>query len=191
VETVDDEPAVRAFLSSYFRWEAGAVAAMTEGFVSARPVSGAHNGVELMGLQPEGVFPMPLPSPTCGLVDGVLVFSPFRSAAEETIDSIRSRPSPIQGQRENIPAPDSVPATGAVERFHISLPGWGAQLEKLAALVPDRNSAPLKPPVASFLSAISRILGALGPVDGATTMREDGTFSCRIEIKPVRSDKQR
>jgi hypothetical protein len=172
----DNDPAVRDFLRSFFRWEAGAVAPLTQGLVSARFTSETHNGVELMGLQAEGIFPMPLPSPACGMTNGVLVFSPFRSAAGEAIDSIRSRSN-------------AIPLPGDVERFHIDLAAWGAELEKLAGIVPHAGPAS-EPPAAGFVSAVSRVLHALGPMEGVTTLREDGAFLCRMELRPGRSGAQ-
>ncbi len=182
VAETSDEAAVRAFLDTLLRWEAGEVAARSEGLVSARVVAETHEGVEIRGLEIESVVPGPLPSPSYAVTDGLLVVSPMRSAVREAISSIHATAGTVQPLIEGSP----------VELVHADLCALVGELGRgLSPLLSRLRQGDGLPVVGPDLDRLTRLappllalVGSLGQAEGWTMLATDGAFDATFELHP-------
>jgi hypothetical protein len=182
---VEREEVVREFFAGFFKWEAGAVAAFSEGLLSAMVVREEHEGVELVGLQVDGLLPLPPPSPRVGIVDGMLVVSPFSSAVREAVSAIRGK----LGRHAGRPL-DVAVAAGAVELVFLDLPAWQREWQMLEerqrgeslleTLLENKQDSACALRVSR---ALPRLLGALGEASGVTNLDGENGFTFYMELK--------
>jgi hypothetical protein len=182
VTVVYDETAVRAFLDTFLRWEAGDVAARSQGLVSATVVTETYEGVTIRGLQIESVVPSVLPSPAYAVVDGLLVVSPMRSEVRDAVSSIHATADTVVPPIEGSP----------VELFHGDLCALAGELGRgLLPLLSRLREGDGLPVVGPRLDQLTRLappllalVGSLGQADGWTTLARDGTFDATFELHP-------
>lgn len=177
-----DPPAVHAFLDALLRWEAGEVAASSEGLVSARVASETFEGVEIRGLEIESVVPRQLPSPSYAVAGGLLVVSPMRSAVRAAVSSIHASADAVE----------SPPAGAPVELFHGDLCAITGQLRTALWSVLSRLSETGRLPVVGprldrlnrLVPSLLALVGSLGQADGRTDIGANGAFDATFELYP-------
>lgn len=191
-------PRVEQFLTDFIEWEAGAVAEISGGLVSAMVVSEEHEGVEIHGLQLEGFVPLPLPSPSFAIIDNRLVASPVRSAVREAISSTHGNiptlaDRPGSWMNEAVALPDAVEIFALnfanceyewelVEKFVFPFLLEPASVEESEIeTVENENS---EQHTERVLNAMARLLSQLGQMHGSATVDQEGTFVCLVENRP-------
>lgn len=191
-------PKVERFLTDVVEWEAGTVAEISGGLVSAMVVSEEHEGIEILGLQLEGFIPLPLPSPSFAIIGNQLVASPVRSAVREAISAAHGT-IPTLADRPGSWAAEAIALPGAVEIFSMNFENceheWElveqfvipflpkpAQMEEVAdetADGGDRERHDLE-----ALRSVARLLAKLGEMHGSATLDQDGHFTWLVENRP-------
>jgi|GEM_PF-4506340 len=173
---VRDEEAARVVMDDLLAWKAGSVAPSTHGLLGARVVSGEYEGVELRGLQLEGLLPVQFFSPTCAVTDGLLIFSPFREGVCEAITTLHEG-RPAWSSAENRPGGDVSSTGSVVEAGVLDMAGLGAVMLDLARLCPQTEQS-----AGSFWSLTGRLLQTFGTAQGKTTVDTAGRFSCEFNV---------
>ncbi|MBN2431355.1 MAG: hypothetical protein JXQ27_07760 [Acidobacteria bacterium] len=173
---VKDESAVRATMDDLLAWKAGSVAASTGGLLGATVVTEMHEGVELRGLQLEGLLPVPFISPTTAVTDGRLIISPFREAVRTAVTTLhQGRPAWVSA---DIRLGGGIPATGLlVGTGMLDMAGLGAVMLDLARRCPQPEKS-----AGSFWSLTGRLLQTFGPASGTTVLTPDGRFTCEFNV---------
>ncbi len=191
-------PKVEQFLADFVEWEAGAVAEISGGLVSARVVSEEHEGVEIRGLQLEGLIPLPLPSPSFAIIDNRLVASPVRSAVREAISAAHGNiptlvDRPGSWMNEAVALPDAVEIFSMnfsnsehewelVEKYVIPFLPKPAQVEETEAETVEGEETVRH--AVRVIPALARLLSQLGEMHGSATLDQDGNFVCLVENRP-------
>jgi len=191
-------PKVERFLTDFVEWEAGAVAEISGGLVSAMVVSEEHEGIEILGLQLGGFIPLPLPSPSFAILGDQLVVSPVRSAVREAISAAHGT-IPTLEDRPGSWAAEAIALPGAVEIFSLNFENceheWGLVekfvlpfLSKPAEVEEDNVEAiegeDREQHGLESLRAVTRLLAQLGEMHGSVTLDQDGSFVCLVENRP-------
>jgi hypothetical protein len=175
--TSTDDAAVRRFMDERMSWAAGALAPMTQGLLGARVVSGWAAGTELVGLQLDSVFtlPMPLPSPTVAVADGLVILSPVRSGVVEILQHRPSNAAPVTA---------AVRRTAAVETIWLNLPAWPDAWRRAEILFssPHLEQIVMPGPVIDIARSVMGLLGGFGPATAAATVTSDGEFTFHLAI---------
>lgn len=191
-------PQVERFLAEFIEWEAGAVAEITGGLVSAMVVSEEHEGIEIRGLQLEGFIPLPLPSPSYAIVGDRLVVSPIRSAVRETISTAHGT-IPTLEDRPGSWMNEAVALPGAVDIFAMNFVNFEEEWESVEKIVLPLLLKPVEvedPPKEAeggqpgerhavlVFRAFAGLLAQLGEMHGSATLDQDGNFVCLVENRP-------
>jgi hypothetical protein len=191
-------PKVERFLTDFVEWEAGAVAELSGGLVSAMVVSEEHEGTEILGLRLEGFIPLPLPSPSFAIIGNQLLASPVRSAVREAISAAHGT-IPTLADRPGSWAADAIALPDAVEIFSLNFENceheWGLVEKIVLPFLPKPSKVVEEYKIADggeemdqhgleALRSISRLLAQLGEMHGSATLDQDGSFVCLVENRP-------
>ena len=164
-----NDEAVRQFSRAWLRWEAGALAPLTQGLLSAMVDSQQVAGAELIGLQLDTVLstPMPPPSPTVTVTNGLVIVSPLRSAVVEILGSQAAR-----GASET----RAVSRVAAVETMWLNLPAWPEAWRRAEGLLetPVLEQILEPGPLVEIARSLMRLLGGFGPAQAASSVTPDG-----------------
>lgn len=191
-------PRVEQFLTEFVEWEAGAVAEISGGLVSAKVVSEEHEGVEIRGLQLEGFIPLPLPSPSFAIVGNRLVASPVRSAVREAISAAHGTIPTLQ-DRPGSWMDEAVALPGAVDIFSMNFTNCEYEWELVEKIVIPFLPKPAKMDnegvetvegeeterhAVRVFRAMARLLSQLGEMNGSATLDHEGNFVFLVENRP-------
>lgn len=189
---VKDRKKVKAFISTFVRWDASVWAPLTGGLISAMTVSDRHEGVDLMGVELDSLINVPLPSPTFALMDDLLIASSVRSGVKEVISTIRGRDRALT--QETITESGPV-LNGAVELVHMNLPVWAREWERYREIaVPaccliflDRDFLAAhqldERRVDRLCRGLFGLLSRFGRATGSTRIDSDGMFTFFVEVR--------
>jgi len=194
-------PQVESYLTELAEWEAGAVAELSNGMVSAMVVSEEHEGVEIRGLQLAGFLPLPLPSPSFAFVGDRLIVSPVRSAVREAISALHGT-IPTLVDRPNSWMDEAVALPGAVEIFSMNFNEcefeWSLAEKFIVPFLPKPDQTestqetatvdgePRERHLVRIFRVMARLLAQLGEMNGSTTMDREGHFVLLVENRPPR-----
>lgn len=191
-------PKAERFLTEFVEWEAGAVAELSSGLVSAMVVCEEHEGIEILGLQLEGFIPLPLPSPSYAIIGNQLLASPVRSAVREAISAAHGT-IPSLADRPGSWAAEAMALPDAVEIFSLNFENcvheWGLVEKFIIPFLPkpsevvkehkiDGGGEEMDQHGLEALRAIARLLEQLGEMHGSVTLDQDGSFVCLVENRP-------
>ena len=177
---VVDEVAAASFLEAWIHWQAGVIAPKTHGVLGASVVTEVVAGLEIVGLELNGLLPaeLPLPSPSYALVGDFLIVSSVRSGVAETLRRLEN------GVPITSPLVSEDPVVEVVRLNFSEWPRAWLRAEPFVESVVDRLGGD-SPAVIGFCRAMIQYLGEFEPAQGTTILTPDGGLVFRFEMGPA------